>query len=223
MKNKKVKKKGKNKKNLNQKQKIILIFCLLLLFVLLLIVSRNFGDFSNVKLKENKKTIFSISDLVLNDLKYGSTEDEIIDYLGDPDKQNLDTKGIYKYKIFKYDGLTLTLKENYDDYILVGADIKNSDYTISRDIAVNSNILNTMKKFKIENSKGTYLYGNYSSASLNQTAITDNIYFGVRNEEKLLYVNRDSIIDGINPYIARLYIYYKHGKITRIVWSYDNE
>ena len=66
--------KKKNKKNLEQelkRDKIMLLITSIIIVILLslLIVSRNYRDFSLVNLKTNNKTIFSVSDLKINDLK----------------------------------------------------------------------------------------------------------------------------------------------------------
>lgn len=218
--------KKKNKKTLEQelkRDKIMLIITSIIIVILLslLIVSRNYRDFSLINLRTNNKTIFSISDLTINDLKYGTNEEDVRKKFGTPDKEKQKEKNNYKYKELFYNGLKLTLKENYDDYMLVGVKITNKKYKISRNIRVSNNISKTMKKFKVENKTGTYMYGNYSSNALNSEEVSENIYFGVRNSSQILYVNRDAKVSNVQSNIAKLYIYYKYGKITKIEWSYD--
>ena len=80
-----------------------------------------------------------------------------------------------------------------------------------------------MKKFKVENKSGQYLYGNYSIGSLSDEEITDTIYFGVRNNKKVVYVNKDATVNDMYSNISKLTLDYKKGKITKITWSYDFE
>lgn len=89
--------KKKNKKTLEQelkRDKIMLLITSIIIVILLslLIVSRNYRDFSLVNLKTNNKTIFSVSDLKINDLKYGDKEEEIRKSLGTPNKEKNITK-----------------------------------------------------------------------------------------------------------------------------------
>ena len=83
--------KKKNKKTLEQelkRDKIMLIITSIIIVILLslLIVSRNYRDFSLINLRTNNKTIFSISDLTVNDLKYGTNEEDVRKKFGTPDK-----------------------------------------------------------------------------------------------------------------------------------------
>ena len=80
-----------------------------------------------------------------------------------------------------------------------------------------------MRKFKVENTNGTYLYGNYSADALGSEEITDSIYFGVRNTNEVVYINKDASIGDMSSNIAKLNIAYKHGKVTKVTWSYDYE
>ena len=67
------------------------------------------------------------------------------------------------------------------------------------------------------------MYGNYSNKVLTDEENTSNIYFGLRSSKNVLFVNRDSVVDGLVTNIAKLDIEYKHGKIKKITWSYDYE
>lgn len=214
----------KKEEDLNIKRnKIILLIMLVIILVLALalIISKIYGDYSNVGLKKNNKTIFSISDLVVNDMEYGYTEKQVKEKMGNPKKEKNLKNDIYNYKELYYNGIIFTFKENYSDYILVKVEITNNKYTISRKIKVGDNILDVINSYKVENKKGTYIYGNYSTDSLNENEITDNIYFAVRSRNEIVYINRDATIDGLKSNIARLNISYKHGKVTKIIWSYD--
>ena len=99
----------------------------------------------------------------------------------------------------------------------------NNKYKVSRNIKVNDKIIKTIKKFKVENKKGTYLYGNYSVDALNEEEIKDTIYLGIRNDKEVVYINRDALVGDTVSNISRLNISYKYGKITKISWSYDFE
>lgn len=218
----------KKKKTIEQelkRDKIMLVITSLVIVILLslLVISRNYRDFRSINIKTNNKTIFSISDLTINNLKYGDNEEKVLKELGTPIKESNKTKNNYSYKELKYDNLKITLRENYDDYILTGVEIKSNKYVINRKIKVGNNIVKVMKKFKVENKSGQYLYGNYSIGALSDEEITDTIYFGVRNNKKVVYVNKDASVNDMSSNISKLTLDYKKGKITKITWSYDFE
>lgn len=218
----------KKKKTIEQelkRDKIMLVITSLVIAILLslLVASRNYRDFSAINIKTNNKTIFSISDLAINNLKYGDNEEKVLKELGTPIKESNETKDKYSYKELEYNNLKITLRENYDDYILTGVEIKSDKYVINRNIKIGNSIVKTMKKFKVENKSGQYLYGNYSIGSLSDEEITDTIYFGVRNNKKVVYVNKDATVNDMHSNISKLTLDYKKGKITKITWSYDFE
>lgn len=224
----KQKNKKKTKKTIEQelkRDKLILKITSIIIVILLilLLASRNYREFDTVVVSKNNNKIFSMSDLVIDDVKYGTSEKEVKKKFGTPVKENKITKDKYSYKILEYKGLKLTLKENYSDYMLTGVEVTNNKYTVSRNIKVNDKIIKTIKKFKVENKKGTYLYGNYSVDALNEEEIKDTIYLGIRNDKEVVYVNRDALISDSTSNISRLNISYKYGKITKISWSYDFE
>ena len=214
-------KKNEIKKSETEKKIFIISISIIIFLSLLLIISRNFGNFNNVRLRKNNKTIFSVSDLTVSNLKYGDTEDVILKQLGKPQKIKEDVQNVYKYKILYYDGLKLTLKENYADFMLVKAEITSPKYKTSRGIKVNNRILRVMRSYKVENSTGTYIYGNYTTNLIDNMDVKDPIYMGVRSNSEVVYINRDSVVSEISPNIARLVISYKYGKVTKITWSYD--
>ncbi len=218
----------KKKKTIEQelkRDKIMLVITSLVIVILLslLVASRNYRDFSAINIKTNNKTIFSISDLTINNLKYGDNEEKVLKELGTPIKGSNKTRDKYSYKELEYNNLKITLRENYDDYILTGVEIKSDKYVINRNIKIGNSIVKTMKKFKVENKSGQYLYGNYSIGSLSDEEITDTIYFGVRNNKKVVYVNKDATVNDMYSNISKLTLDYKKGKITKITWSYDFE
>ena len=218
----------KKKKTIEQelkRDKIMLVITSLVIVILLslLVASRNYRDFSAINIKTNNKTIFSISDLTINNLKYGDNEEKVLKELGTPIKESNETKDKYSYKELEYNNLKITLRENYDDYILTGVEIKSDKYVINRNIKIGNSIVKTMKKFKVENKSGQYLYGNYSIGSLSDEEITDTIYFGVRNNKKVVYVNKDATVNDMYSNISKLTLDSKKGKITKITWSYDFE
>ena len=209
---------------LNEKnqEKIFVVAVIIIVFLsLLLIISRNFGTFNNVSVRKNNHDIFSVSDLTVNNLKFADNESKVKKELGKPKEEKELTENNYKYKRLQYDGITLTLKENYKDFILVKVEITSRKYKINRNIKVNDKILRVIKKFKVENSNGTYLYGNYTVDQLSNSELKDNIYIGVRSNEEVVYVNKDAQTGSAESNIARLNIKYKHGKVSKITWSYD--
>lgn len=198
---------------------IVSVIVALVLSLLLFILNRTV-DYSSQTLKTNKKTIFTIDDLKVNNLKFGDNEKTVIKELGKAKKEKKETKNSFSYKILTYKGLELTLRENYSDYILVGAKSTSRKYKLSRDVRVNDNVLKVINKFNVTNKKGSYMYGNYTSNALSQAEITDNIYFGLRTKKQLMYINRDSVSGSITN-VAELNIKYKYGKVKMVKWSYD--
>lgn len=190
---------------------------------ILLILLGNYRDYTEVKLSKNNKTIFTISDLTVDKVKYGDYEKDIVKKMGKPKKVKKETKNVYSYRKYYYKDLVLILKENYDDYMLVGAEVTGRNYNVSRNIKVGNRIKSVMNKFNVENQIGTYIYGNYSKDALNEKEITGNIYQGIRSKEKIEYINRDSIVNDGIANTARLTINYKKGRVSKIVWSYDYE
>lgn len=218
----------KTKKNIEQelkRDKLILKITSIIIVILLilLLASRNYREFDTVMVSKNNNKIFSMSDLVIDGVKYGTSEKEVKKKFGTPVKEDKITKDKYSYKILEYNGLKLTLKENYSDYMLTKVEVTNNKYKVSRNIKVNDKIIKTIKKFKVENKKGTYLYGNYSVDALNEEEIKDTIYLGIRNDKEVVYINRDALVGDTVSNISRLNISYKYGKITKISWSYDFE
>ena len=80
-----------------------------------------------------------------------------------------------------------------------------------------------MKKYRIDITSGTYLYGNYSADNLNNEEVTDNIYFAVRNANEVVYVYKDASVNNSKSNVAKLSFYYKNGKVKKIIWNYDSE
>jgi hypothetical protein len=218
----------KTKKTIEQelkRDKLILKITSIIIVILLILLfaSRNYREFDTVMVSKNNNKIFSMSDLVIDGVKYGTSEKEVKKKFGTPVKEDKITKDKYSYKILEYKGLKLTLKENYSDYMLTKVEVTNNKYKVSRNIKVNDKIIKTIKKFKVENKKGTYLYGNYSVDALNEEEIKDTIYLGIRNDKEVAYINRDALVGDTVSNISRLNISYKYGKITKISWSYDFE
>ena len=216
-------KKSKNVDISKNKKSLFILLVVIVLLSILLIVSESLGNFSKVRLKKNSNTIFSVSDLQVNKLSYSNTEKQVRKEMGKPKKEKKFKKDIYSYKKLVYDGITFTLKENYDDFMLVKVEITSRKYKVSRGIKVGDSVSKVVKKYRIDNSRGTYMYGNYSIDSLNESEITETIYFGVRNKREIIYVNRDAIVGNDKSNIAKLDMYYKYGKIKKIIWSYDFE
>lgn len=215
---------AKNVKKLDKKQIIFLsVVGVIVIISLLLILSGLFGNFENVRLGKNNKEIFTIEDLKVNNLKFLSTSKEVEKELGTPKKVKKVTKNNYEYKEYYYSGLKLTLKENYDNFVLVGAEITSSKYKTGRNIKVGSSILSAIKKYKIEYSEGNYIYKNYTIDALNDNLVKDNAYFSYRNAKEVRYYNKDAVVDGYPTNIAELKLEYKFGKVSKIIWSYDTK
>lgn len=207
---------------IDKKQGIFLIIVgVIVILSLLLILSGLFGNFESVKLKKNNKEIFTITDLTVNDLKFLSTSEEIKKELGKPKSTKDFKKNNYKYVEYYYSGLKLTLKENYNDYVLVGAEITSKKYKTGRNIKVGDKTLNVINKFKVEYENGNYIYKNYTIDALNDNLVKDNAYFSYRDSKEIRYYNKDAVIEGNPTNIAELKFNYRLGRINKITWSYD--
>ena len=212
----------KNVKKLDKKQIIFLsVVGIIVIISLLLIISGLFGNFSSVKLKKNNNEIFTIKDLTVNNLKFLSTSEEVEKELGKPRKTNELTKNSYKYKEYYYSGLKLTLKENYSDFVLVGAEITSKKYTTSRNIKVGNKVLKVINKYNVELPEGNYIYKNYTIDALNDNLVKDNAYFSYRNSKEIRYYNKDAVVEGSPTNVAELRFNYSFGRIKKITWSYD--
>lgn len=204
------------------------LLCIFVLFVVItaIFLSRFFNDYSKISLLKNNKEIFNVKDLTLDKLDYISKEEDVEKLYGKPNNtKSFDRNGI-KYKINKYDGLEITLKEYYDTYKISKVVVTSKKYNVSRNIKVGYRIVKIMNKFYILNKKGSYMYGNYSSDSLENETISDNIIYGKRTKNTVEYINRDKkLSDNIDmpTNISKLIINYKNGKVTKIMWSYDVE
>lgn len=206
--------------------KILLSIIVLVFLIFLILYVRNFRNFAEVRLGTNKKDIFTISDLTINDLKYSSTKKEVIKSLGKAKKEEEYSMNGFKYKILRYKDLDITLREYYDDYILVGIETTSNDYKISRKLKVGSNINRVFNKFRVDYKSGSYLYGNYNFEELTDKDIKDNMYMGIRTSSKVSYYNMDAKSEDdsfpLNS-IQKLVFEYKNGVVTKISWSYDYE
>lgn len=210
------------KKKLEKKQKIfLLVVGIIVILSLLLILSGLFGNYESVKLKKNNKDIFTIKDLTVNNLRFLSTSDEVIKELGKPKQTKEITKNNYRYQEYYYSGLKLTLKENYEDYVLVGAEISSSRYKTSRNIKVGNKVMNVINKYNVENENGNYIYKNYTIDALNDNLVKDNAYFSYRTNKEISYYNKDAVIEGSPTNYAKLNFNYRFGRISKITWSYD--
>ena len=205
-----------------QKQLFIsyVLFALILIIMLIIFLSY-FKNFGEITLRNNNKDIFSIKDLTINNLQYGDREKDVIKELGKAKSEKKERIDNYDYKILSYDGLTVYLKEYYNDYKLSKVEITSKKYYISRKIRVGKKITNVFKKFRVDNKKGAYIYGNYTNNSLYENEIDGNIYYGVRSNKNILFINRDARVDNLPTNIAKLNIEYKKGVIRKITWSYD--
>lgn len=218
-----------NKKvNLNKiSKKEIIIFSSIILFIIVCVmIFTNSRDYSKVNLRINNKKIFTVSDLKVNNLEYGDSYKKVKKEIGKPIKEENQFINNYNYRILKYKDITLTFKENYDDFILTKVKITTRKYKISN-IRVGNSVKKVLKSYKISNKSSAYMYGNYTENSLKDASVIDNIYYGKREKNKIIYVNRDAIIytnNGKLPVnIAKLIFNYKNNHVTSIEWSYDIE
>lgn len=206
-------------KNMTKRTKITISLIAVLLLIIFWLINM-FGDYSSITLKPNTKDIFSIKDLVMNDVKFGDKESDVYKKLGKAKSVKNTKKNTYKYKILNYKDTKITLRENYNDFIVVGVETTSNKYKFSRGVKIGQNVKKVMNKYKVSKKTGTYMYSNYTEEALKQSEITSNIYYGKRTSNVIKYVNRDSITSNITN-IAQFSLEYKNGKIQKIIWSYD--
>lgn len=216
--------KKNKKKNNNNNIKILIISFILLSLIVLIIYSRNFRNFSNITLFRNNKTIYNVEDLVVNKVKYMDKENIVEKEFGKPNKEKEYNKNGYNYKDKEYNGLKITLKENYGDYVVVKVEVTKRKYKTGRNIRVGNHITKVFRKYKVANKTGSYMYGKYNINSIKDKSVTKEISFGYRDKEKVEYVDRDSVTNIDEPTLIGKVIYeYHYGKIKKITWSYDIE
>ena len=97
----------KTKKTIEQelkRDKLILKITSIIIVILLilLLASRNYREFDTVMVSKNNNKIFSMSDLVIDGVKYGTSEKEVKKKFGTPVKEDKITKDKYSYKISNY-------------------------------------------------------------------------------------------------------------------------
>ena len=199
---------------------VISVVFLVLLGILLVIANYN-KDFTNTKLRKNNKTIFSVTDLKVNDLEFGDNVKTIEKKLGKPKSIKKTKKNNFGYRIYNYNGLKLLLRENYKDYMLVGVEVTKSKYKTSRNIRVGDGVLKVIKNYKVEDRTGNYIYRNFKLSSINDKSNKENIYLGYRDNKRIMYINRDVVTDDTFINVANITYYYKNGKVNKIIWSYD--
>lgn len=221
-----MKKKNKSLKFTKKNLKALLSIIVLIILIFIILYVRNFRNFADIKLSTNKKNIFTLSDLKLNDLKYSSTESEIIGSLGKAKSVEEYSMNGFNYKILRYDNLNVTVREYYDDYILVGIETTSNRYKVTRGLRVGSNINSVFNKYKISYKTGSYLYGNYNYEELTDKNIKDNIYMGIRTKSKVSYYNKDAKSESDTfplDSILKIVYEYENGTVKKISWSYDYE
>ncbi len=213
--------------SLVKNKKVILLFIFILfILVMAIFLSSFFSDYSKISLLRNKDEMFNVADLTMDNLTYMNTEKDLVKKYGKPNSTKKISNGNFKYVVYKYNGFDVTLKEYYDTYSISKVEVTTNKIKLSRGIKVGDRIVKVMNKFRVTNKKTSYMYSNYSSKALKDDTISDNIYFGKRTKSTVEYVNRDKkLSDNIDmpTNTARLKVNYKHGKVTKIMWSYDVE
>lgn len=218
---KKNKKKKTTEKN-NKYLKILLISFILIFLIGLIVYAKNFRDFSSMTLRTNNKDYYNINDLVINDIKYLDNEAKVDKAFGKANKVETKVIGSYKYKIKKYKGLTLTLKENYEDFVLVKVEVTSKDYKLGRNLGVGKKISKVLRSYRVNKSKSPYMYGNYKRDVLGDKSVKKEIYYGYRDKTFVEYVVRDAYTSEDSSIMLSKIVYeYKYGKVTKVTWSYD--
>lgn len=211
----------------NKKNKIIqLLICFVIALVIygIIVLVKNYKDYTNIELNTNNNSIFTVTDLTVRNAVYGDLEDVIVTEFGNPKRIEKFKDNKQNYKTYYYDGLELTFKENNNVYTLMKAVVTSEEYLVSRNIKVGNQINEVMNKFLVEKKTGTYLYGNYKENTLNSKKINENIFYGKRDKNLVYYLYMD--VPYKNGYatwsddIAQLTFKVKYGKVKQIEWMY---
>ncbi len=169
-------------------KKIIYVALAIILIVISGII---IGYIMNNKDKSDKSK-FSYEDLIVDNLKYGMSEEEVISIMGEPDKISdgspLNIFGTEK--IYKYDELSLSFLKHDDNMLLSGVETLSSSYTFTRGLKVGDSKDKVINSFYNDNeyreafSRGQYLYGTYTSndyEKVKETGKVENAYINKFN------------------------------------------
>ena len=198
-----------------------IIFFIILSFLVIYIFSIN-KDCSKIKLNVNEKEMLNISDLTIDDIKYGDNIKTVEQKYGKPKKIKEISNLLQKKYI--YNGLIFIFQNKNNDYTLVGMKVTSKDYYISRKIKVGMSAKKVMNRFFVDKKTGNYMYGNYKYNSLNDSSIIDEVYFGYRQKKYIYYVNKDSYNKINNSIMKRnmmnLKFNIRNNRVISIEWSY---
>ena len=107
-----------------------LVIAIIIYLVLVIVTSSN--SFKNKTLNSNTNSMFTITDLTINNSKYKDILNSVITEFGLPLKIEEFNDNDVKYKAYTYDGLELTFKEENSQYILMKAKVSSDKYHISK-------------------------------------------------------------------------------------------
>lgn len=202
------------------------IFCLLIAFIIygIIVLIVDYKDFVKINLKQNTNSIFSLTDISVSNLVYGDIEEVAVTTFGKPDKIETFKDGKQKYKTYFYDGLELTFKKQNDSYLFMKAIVTSDKYYVSRTIKVGDRINDVMNKFFVEDTKGEYMYGNYTENELDGKSVKENVFFGHRTKNLVYYIHMDTPYKNgyasLKDDIAQLTMKVSLGKVKRIELMY---
>ena len=201
--------------DIKQKKFDLTIFLLIISIFVIVVLGYLVYNISNEKHKaENKITEmeeqihslenqilmkkFSYDDLFVDNLRYGMTENEVIEIMGEPSEKKVNpvSYNIFgNYIVYIYDGLSLTFYEHDGNMLLSGAGASSSKYTFARGLKVGDSrekVINSfykdsddeseLREFLIEKTPASpdmkYLYGN---------GIGENIVDSIKTTGKVQY------------------------------------
>lgn len=141
---------------------------------------------------------FSKEDLIVNNLKYGMTEEEIVSIMGEPDrKSDGDAYDVYGKSIsYHYGDLQLSFYEHDGKMLLSSAATESTDYTFARGLKVGDSKEKVISSFNRETENESEMRDIYSKTDLGSS-------FG-----KYLYGHGlDDVKDGVNESGVHQYAY----------------
>ncbi len=219
-----MKKNKKENKNRNNLIMILTCFVIAVLIYVVMILTTSTNNFKNKTLQTNTNSMFTMTDLTINNSSYGDLINAVETEFGMPLKIETFNDDKTDYKTYYYDGLKLTFKNENNSYILMRVNVTKAGYKVARNLEVDQNILDVLDKFLIINDKGSYLYGNYKEKDLRTKKVKENMYFAKREKNMVYYLYMDApYVNGyasLSDDIATLTITVSMNKVKEIEWMF---
>ena len=98
---------------------VVMCFLIAVVIYFILVVITNSNSYQEKVLNSNTNSMFTITDLTINNSKYNDILNSVVTEFGSPKGIQEFTDNDNKYKEYTYDGLKLSFKEVNNEYILM--------------------------------------------------------------------------------------------------------